>query len=110
MEFDLSSEQVMLQESLHRFLADAGGLERTRAFAAKGETRASDLILGLAQLGITGLLIAEEFGGSGLSLGRARGRRSRGHGCRFPSTRPARRTRGGGGPAAADWRMRCWIC
>ena len=68
MEFDLSSEQVMLQESLHRFLADAGGLERTRAFAAKGETRASDLILGLAQLGISGLLIAEEFGGSGLSL------------------------------------------
>ena len=68
MEFDLSDEQVMLQDSVHRFLIDAGGLERTRAFAAKGETRATDLSNGLAQLGVAGLLIGEEHGGSGLSL------------------------------------------
>ena len=68
MEFDLSDEQAMLQDSVHRFLLDAGGLERTRAFAAKAETRATDLADGLAQLGVTGLLIVEEHGGSGLSL------------------------------------------
>jgi alkylation response protein AidB-like acyl-CoA dehydrogenase len=68
MEFDLSSEQVMLQDSLHRFLTEAGGLERTRAFAVKRETRAQDLIDGLAELGVAGLLIAEVHGGSGLSL------------------------------------------
>ena len=28
MEFDLSDEQAMLQDSVHRFLLDAGGLER----------------------------------------------------------------------------------
>ena len=67
MEFDLSDEQAMLQDSVHRFLLDAGGLERTRAFAAKAETRATDLADGLAQLGVTGLLIGEEHGGSGLS-------------------------------------------
>lgn len=68
MEFDLSDEQVMLQDSVNRFLLEAGGLERTRAFAAKGEVRAADLTDGLAQLGVTGLLIGEEYGGSGLSL------------------------------------------
>lgn len=68
MEFDLSDEQVMLQDSVHRFLLDAGGLERTRAFAARGEARATDISEGLAQLGVSGLLISEEHGGSGLSL------------------------------------------
>lgn len=68
MEFDLSDEQAMLQDSVHRFLLNVGGLERTRAFAAKAETRATDLADGLAQLGVTGLLIGEEHGGSGLSL------------------------------------------
>ena len=68
MEFDLSDEQAMLQDSVHRFLLDAGGLERARAYAARGESRAVDLADGLAQLGVTGLLIGEEHGGSGLSL------------------------------------------
>lgn len=68
MEFDLSDEQVMLQDSVHRFLLESGGLERTRIFAAKGESRAANVAEGLAQLGVTGLLIGEEHGGSGLSL------------------------------------------
>lgn len=68
MQFDLSDEQAMLQDTVHRFLAEAGGLARVRTFAAAGEARAGDLIVGLAQLGVTGLLIAEEHGGSGLTL------------------------------------------
>eukprot|EP01035_Chromulina_nebulosa_P003453 gene3453-4701_t len=58
----------MLQDSVHRFLQESGGLERTRVFAAQGESRAADVADGLAQLGVTGLLIGEEHGGSGLSL------------------------------------------
>ena len=68
MQFDLSDEQAMLQDTVNRFLAEAGGLERARAFAARGEARAVDLATGLAQLGVTGLLVAEEYGGSGLTL------------------------------------------
>ena len=68
MDFGLSQEQVMLQDAVGRYLDASGGLERTRRFAAVGEARANDLIAGLAELGVTGLLIPEEHGGSGLSL------------------------------------------
>ncbi|MFZ4067972.1 MAG: acyl-CoA dehydrogenase family protein, partial [Phenylobacterium sp.] len=68
MEFGLSEEQVMLQDSLARFLAGTGGLERTRAFAAGKDRRAPDVLQGLAELGVTGLIIPEVHGGVGLSL------------------------------------------
>ena len=68
MEFGLSEEQVMLQDSLARFLAGTGGLERTRTFAAGKDRRAPDVLQGLAELGVTGLIIPEVHGGVGLSL------------------------------------------
>jgi alkylation response protein AidB-like acyl-CoA dehydrogenase len=68
MEFGLSEEQVMLQDALARFLAGTGGLERTRAFAAGKDRRAPDVLQGLAELGVTGLIIPEVHGGVGLSL------------------------------------------
>jgi len=68
MEFGLSQEQTMLQESMSRFLAESGSLERTRAFAAAKETRATDVIEGLAGLGIMGIVVPEEHAGVGLSL------------------------------------------
>jgi len=68
MEFGLSQEQVMLQASVERFLQAHGGLARTRKFIAEGQTRASDVLEGLAGLGITGLIIPEAFGGVGLSF------------------------------------------
>ena len=68
MDFGLSQEQVMLQDALGRFLQDNGSLVRTRAFAAAKEARANDVLEGLAGLGITGLLIEEQYGGVGLSL------------------------------------------
>ncbi len=68
MDFGLSQEQVMLQDALGRFLQDNGSLARTRAFAAAKEARANDVLEGLASLGITGLLIEEQYGGVGLSL------------------------------------------
>ena len=68
MEFGLSQEQVMLQASVERFLADQGGLARTRKFIGEGETRAHDVLEGLAGLGVMGLIIPEAFGGVGLSF------------------------------------------
>jgi len=68
MEFGLSAEQMMLQESLNRYLSQHAGLARTRAFSANRESRATDVLEGLANLGISGLIIPEEFGGVGLSL------------------------------------------
>jgi alkylation response protein AidB-like acyl-CoA dehydrogenase len=68
MEFGLSQEQTMLQDSLSRFLGENGGLSRARSFAAGEEPRARDVIDGLAQLGVTGLIIPEDHGGVGLSL------------------------------------------
>ena len=57
MEFGLSEEQVMLQDALARFLTGTGGLERARAFAAGKDRRAPDVLQGLAELGVTGLII-----------------------------------------------------
>ncbi len=68
MEFGLSQEQVMLQASVERFLAGQGGLARTRKFVSDNETRATDVLEGLAGLGVTGLIIPEDFGGVGLSF------------------------------------------
>ncbi len=68
MDFGLAQEQRMLQESLAGYLSDHGGLARTRAFAAAKDTRAPDVLAGLANLGITGIVIGEEHGGVGLSL------------------------------------------
>lgn len=68
MDFGLSEEQAMLQDSLRRHLAANAALERSRRFAADRETRAADVIAGLAGLGVTGIVTAPEHGGLGLSL------------------------------------------
>ena len=65
MEFGLSEEQILLQDSVNRFLDAQVSLERVRQFA---ETpTGEDIWQGLAELGITGLLIEESAGGVGLS-------------------------------------------
>lgn len=68
MRFGLSEQQVQLQDMLGRFLKDAAGPDRARAFAANGEARALDIIRGLSDLGVTGIVTQEEVGGAALSL------------------------------------------
>ncbi|HEV2365805.1 MAG TPA: acyl-CoA dehydrogenase family protein [Caulobacteraceae bacterium] len=68
MYFGLSTEQRLLQESLAGALDRAAPLERVRAFA-DGDLSVERGIWGdLADLGAPGLLIAEEHGGTGLTL------------------------------------------
>lgn len=65
MEFGLSEEQILLQDSVNRFLDAQVSLDRVRQFAEAPV--ADDIWQGLAKLGITGILIPESAGGVGLS-------------------------------------------
>ena len=90
MEFGLSHEQTLLRDSLAQFLTDRAPLARVRRFAAESAAaagaegaaggtagaaarataapaRADDITAGLAELGITALLIPEAHGGVGLT-------------------------------------------
>lgn len=68
MEFGLTEEQIMLQESVDRFLQDTCPLERVREMAEGGASQDDLTWQGMAELGITGLMVAEEYGGLGMSL------------------------------------------
>lgn len=69
MRFALSEDQVMLQDSLNRTLADLVPLERVRRFADDdGPHQVSDIWVRLAEMGLPGLMIPEEQGGLGLGM------------------------------------------
>ena len=67
MDFEFSSEQEMLRESVRAFLAAKFPLsEVRRGYGQPGPDRAAwD---GLVDLGVVGLLVAEEHGGAGMGL------------------------------------------
>ena len=67
MEFGLSEEQTLLQDSVKRLLAQQYPLDNVRAYAA-GDDDARKLRTSLAQMGITALLIDEDHAGVGLGL------------------------------------------
>ncbi len=66
MEFGLSSEQTLLQDTVNRYLTDQVPLDTVRKYAA-GELDDKGIWAGLVELGIPGLLIPEDNGGVGLS-------------------------------------------
>lgn len=68
MEFALTEDQVMLQDSLKRTLDRVCPLERVRRAAADHEAYATDVWTALSELGVAGLIISPEHGGSGLGL------------------------------------------
>jgi alkylation response protein AidB-like acyl-CoA dehydrogenase len=68
MEFALSEQQKMMQESIDGALAKACPLDRVRQAADRGESCAEDVWRMLAGLGVAGVLIGEEHGGLGLGL------------------------------------------
>ncbi len=67
MEFGLTSDQKMMQDSINRTLERVCPLERVRK-AAGHEPYASDVLKALVELGVPGIVTPEEFGGLGLSL------------------------------------------
>ena len=67
MEFGLSQEQVILEESVGKFLSSEVPLDAVRAVAS-GETADSVIWQGLAEMGLAGVLIPEKHGGAGLGM------------------------------------------
>jgi alkylation response protein AidB-like acyl-CoA dehydrogenase len=68
MEFALSDQQKMMQESIDGALARACPLDRVRKAADGGEAFADDVWRTLVDLGVAGVIIPEEHGGLGLGL------------------------------------------
>lgn len=68
MEFGLSKEQSLLQDSVGKYLDRAAPLEYVSRYVQERSTRAADVWEGLCDLGIPGMLVAEAHDGIGLSL------------------------------------------
>lgn len=68
MDFGLSSEQVQLQDTIRRFLAERCPTSRVRAIMESDSGHDADLWQGLADLGVAGLQVPVEHGGAGLEL------------------------------------------
>ncbi|MBW2290475.1 MAG: acyl-CoA/acyl-ACP dehydrogenase [Deltaproteobacteria bacterium] len=68
MDFGLSEEQLLLEQTLRGFLADRVPITRVRALRDEDCPNDRAIWRALAELGMTGLLIPEANGGSDLSL------------------------------------------
>lgn len=68
MDFGLSPEQGLLADSLRRYLRDDCPVTRVRELVAETPGNDGGTWADLCRLGVGGLLIAEEHGGSGLTL------------------------------------------
>lgn len=68
MEFGLSEEQKLLQESIGGYLETSAPLDRVREVAEAGDPMARDVFDGLVELGVNSVLIPEDHGGMGMSF------------------------------------------
>jgi alkylation response protein AidB-like acyl-CoA dehydrogenase len=68
MNFDLSEEQRMLQETIDGFLENECPVASVREFFEGEEEMLPGVWKGLAELGVAGLHLPEEFGGAGLEM------------------------------------------
>ena len=68
MEFALTEDQVMFQDSVAAFLADASPLDRVREVAAGDMALAAEMTGGLQALGAGQILVPEAYDGLGLGL------------------------------------------
>ena len=68
MDFSLTSDQKMMQDSLTRTLADASSLDRVRKFAGDLTDKGGDIWKSMTDFGLAGIVVPEEHGGLGLTL------------------------------------------
>ena len=68
MDFGLSEDQQLLEETLRSFLAEQVPISRVRELRDKSGPNDRSIWKALAELGMTGVLIPEQHGGSGLAL------------------------------------------
>lgn len=68
MDFGLSEDQLLLEQTVQRFLAEEVPIERVRELREKDCPNDRAIWSALAELGIAGVLVPEAQGGSGLAL------------------------------------------
>lgn len=68
MDFSITADQKLMQETLVRALAEISSLDRVRAYAGDRGDAGADVWNALKDFGLPGLLIPEEHGGLGLKL------------------------------------------
>ena len=68
MDFALTQDQKMMQESLVRTLEQASSLDRVRRFAGDLHDKGGDVWQALVEFGLAGIVVPEEHGGLGLSM------------------------------------------
>jgi alkylation response protein AidB-like acyl-CoA dehydrogenase len=68
MDFGLSEEQVLLKDTIRRFLEEQCPTTRVRAIMESSAGHDPELWHGLVELGLTGLIVPAAYGGSGLEL------------------------------------------
>jgi alkylation response protein AidB-like acyl-CoA dehydrogenase len=68
MDFSLTSDQRMMQESLTRTLAEASSLDRVRKFAGALTDKGGDIWKAMIDFGLAGIVVSQEHGGLGLTL------------------------------------------
>ncbi|MCB1745638.1 MAG: acyl-CoA/acyl-ACP dehydrogenase [Gammaproteobacteria bacterium] len=68
MDFGLSSDQVLLHDTLVRLLEDVAPLERVRAYAENDDDGGAEIWQALSEIGVPGLLVDERHGGAGLGV------------------------------------------
>ncbi len=68
MDFALTQDQRLMQDSLVRTLADASSLDRVRKFAGDLSDKGGDIWQALVEFGLAGIVVPEEHGGLGLGL------------------------------------------
>lgn len=68
MDLELSAEQEALRDTLRRFLAERAPLSYVRDIYPETSGSTDEVWKGLVELGLTGLLVPEEFGGAGMGM------------------------------------------
>ncbi len=68
MDFGLSDDQSLFQQSLRGFLADKVPTERVRSIMDTPAAHDAALLAQLGEQGVTGILVPAEYGGTGLGL------------------------------------------
>ncbi len=68
MDFGLSEEQMMLQETIRAFVANECPTTRLRELFDVGTGHDPEIWSALSEMGIAGLVVAEAYGGAGLRL------------------------------------------
>ena len=68
MEFGLSEDQKLLQETVRRFVAEQAPLDAIRKIAEGDEEAKQTIAAGIEELGLNGIAVPEELGGAGLGM------------------------------------------